>query len=321
MADNNECSNLAKVPVLVLAFNRADHVAKAMEAIREYKPERLYLECDGARKNKEGEAEAVELTRRTMLDMVDWPCEVKTLFREENLGCANAVYGAITWFFEHEEWGVIIEDDVVVGQDFFRLCEELLPRYKDEERIMEISALNYNEKSAPSNSYVYSQSFHCWGWASWSRAWKYMDMEMSSVPSMSLIKFTKQLGFPRGFYLYFRFKRHYAHIASFTSWASRWWLSICMSNGLVICPGVNMAVNIGMTDGTHYNYSDIDPHSQFRIGKMQWPLDYNDKVALSKHQMRFDNYDYTRDRIYGIINHIRRIIRYITNCLRKLYKA
>ena len=104
-----------KVPVLVLAFNRADHVAKAMEAIREYRPERLYLECDGARKNKAGETEAVALTRKTMLDMVDWPCEVKTLFREKNLGCANAVYGDIKWFFEDEELGVIIEDDVVVG--------------------------------------------------------------------------------------------------------------------------------------------------------------------------------------------------------------
>ena len=53
-----------KVPTLVLAFNRADHVVKAMEAIREYKPERLYLECDGARPHKSGEAEAVELTRK-----------------------------------------------------------------------------------------------------------------------------------------------------------------------------------------------------------------------------------------------------------------
>ena len=132
-----------KVPILVLAFNRADHVEQAMLAIKEYKPERLYLECDGPRVHKQGEKEAVEATRKAMLDAIDWPCEVRTLFRQENLGCANAVYGAITWFFEQEEYGVIIEDDVVVGQDFFRLCEILLPRYKNDERVMEISAENH----------------------------------------------------------------------------------------------------------------------------------------------------------------------------------
>ena len=142
-----------KVPILVLAFNRADHVEQAMLAIKEYKPERLYLECDGPRVHKQGEKEAVEATRKAMLDAIDWPCEVRTLFRQENLGCANAVYGAITWFFEQEEYGVIIEDDVVVGQDFFRLCEILLPRYKNDERVMEISEENHYPNQQNENTY------------------------------------------------------------------------------------------------------------------------------------------------------------------------
>ena len=187
-----------KVPVLVLAFNRADHVAKAMEAIREYKPDRLYLECDGAREHKIGEKDAVELTRKTMLEMVDWQCEVKTLFREENLGCANAVYGAITWFFEQEEWGVIIEDDVVVGQDFFRLCEELLPRYKNEDRVMTISAETRSPNADCQFSYHYSYDFKCWGWATWSRAWKNMDMKMSLWPAVSYYKAIKTFGLFKG---------------------------------------------------------------------------------------------------------------------------
>lgn len=300
---------MKKVPILLLAFNRADHVVKAMEPIRAYQPEKLYLECDGARLHKSGEVEAVAYTREIMQEMIDWPCEVKTLFREENLGCANAVYGAISWFFEQEEWGVIIEDDVVVGQDFFKLCEDLLPRYANEEKIMEISALNYNEKNVSSNSYVFSQSFHCWGWASWARAWRHMDMSMSSVPSLSLISFTKHLGFPRGTYMYFRLKMHYKNIATFTSWATRWWLSIVTKDGLVICPGVNLAINIGMSDGTHYGSTDIDPHVRFKIGSIQWPLEYNNNIKVTKSQMIFDNYDYTRDRLFGILNHIRRMFR------------
>ena len=162
---------MSKIPILILAFNRADHVAQAMKAISEYKPERLYLECDGPRAHKKGERDAVELTRKTMLDAIDWPCDVKTLFREENLGCANAVYGAISWFFENEEYGAIVEDDMLIGKDFFLLCEDLLPRYANENRIMSIQAMNKSHRSDIPNTYVYSWRGGCWGWASWRRAW------------------------------------------------------------------------------------------------------------------------------------------------------
>ena len=110
--------------------------------------------------------------------MVTWPCEVRTLFRTENYGCAKAVSNAIDWFFENEEYGCIIEDDVVVSQDFFTLCEDLLPRYKDENRIMQISARNTSFRTDINNKYVYAQCFHCWGWATWKRAWEKMDMKM-----------------------------------------------------------------------------------------------------------------------------------------------
>ena len=208
---------MKKIPVLVLAFNRADHVEQAMKAIQEYKPERLYLECDGARPHKPGEKEAVEATRKKMLDMVDWPCEVKTFFREENLGFANAVYGAISWFFENEEYGCIIEDDIIVGQDFFRLCEYLLPRYRDEERIMEISAENRGLRDTMSESYSYSLSYRCWGWATWRRAWAKMDMSMSAVEHLSIRKLISNLGLFQGCMIYKYFKSAYKNLPTFNS--------------------------------------------------------------------------------------------------------
>ena len=294
-----------KVPVLVLAFNRADHVAKAMEAIREYRPERLYLECDGARKNKAGETEAVALTRKTMLDMVDWPCEVKTLFREKNLGCANAVYGAITWFFEHEEWGVIIEDDVVVGQDFFRLCEELLPRYKDEERIMEISAENHYPNSKDANTYFYSLDFKCWGWASWARAWKQMDMKMTKWPEQGLTKLVKSFDLFKGCMMYYYWHSTYKNIETSTSWATRWAFTIFAENGLCIIPGVNLAVNIGTDGGAHYENGDVNPYAHLQVERMSFPIVYNDTIALDERQRKLSNKDFFRIRMIGLRKKLR----------------
>lgn len=300
---------MSKLPILVLAFNRADHVREAMKSIRDYKPERLYLECDGARSHKVGEKEAVEETRRTMLDAVDWPCEVKTLFREENLGCANAVNGAITWFFEQEEYGIICEDDIILGDDFFKLCEELLPRYAHEDKIMEIAAQNFSGRSDIKNSYTYSYRYHCWGWASWARAWQKMDMSMSAAPNLSYMGMIKKLGFIRGIRMTYLLKYAYKHIDVLSSWATRWYLSIVANEGLLIYPGVNLAINIGMKEGEHYTKWDIDPYSKIKIQKLEWPIKFNDNIVPDKKQCLYDNRDFLKERWYGILKKINKLLR------------
>lgn len=297
---------MSKVPILVLAFNRADHVTEAMKAIREYKPNRLYLECDGARSHKVGEKEAVENTRKAMLDAIDWPCEVKTLFREENMGCARAVYGAISWFFENEKWGVIIEDDVIVGQDFFKLCEDLLPRYEHDEKVMEISAENHYPDYKDSNKYFYTIDFKCWGWASWARAWKRMDMNMTKWPSQSLFKLIRVFGFFKGCMMYYYWRGTYNNIAKSTSWATRWAFAIFAENGLCIIPGVNLAVNIGMDGGAHYSNGDINPYSHLKVDNMSFPLIYNDVTELDDRQHKLSKKDFFRIRMIGLRKKLRK---------------
>lgn len=288
-----------KLPILILAFNRADHVRQAMKAIKVYQPERLFLECDGPRKHKIGEQEAVEATRKAMLDAIDWPCEVKTLFREENLGCANAVNDAITWFFQNEEFGIIIEDDVIVSQDFFKLCEDLLPRYVHEDRIMQISARNHSYRTDIDNTYVYTQCMYCWGWATWRRAWKKMDMTMSATNNISLLYLTKRLGLFRGLKMLANFKQGYKHLDTFSSWATRWYLSILAHDGLVICAGPNLALNIGMDGGAHYEKGGKDHYADLKLGSIKWPLVYNDRFSPDKKQKNCESRDYLRIKILG----------------------
>lgn len=292
---------MKKIPVLVLAFNRADHVQEAMKPIKQYQPERLYLACDGPRINKEGEWKAVDTTRKTMLGMVDWPCEVMTLFRAKNLGCANAVYEAITWFFKHEECGIIVEDDVVLSQDFFLLCEDLLPRYAKEERIMQISARNTSRRSDKNNTYVYAQCFHCWGWATWRRAWERMDMTMSAINRVSTLYLIQHLGLFRGLIMKHIFYNGYKHLATFNSWAIRWYLSILNYDALIICPGINLAINIGMTSGTHFDSFDAKRSGALlTIGRVDWPLAYNDSLQIDRKQKVYDSKYYFKNRIFGL---------------------
>ena len=140
------------------------------------------MAADGPRDGKIDEKGHCEEVRK-IATSVDWPCEVKTLFREENLGCRRGVSGAIDWFFKHESEGIILEDDVVPSVTFFRFCQELLERYRHDERVMSISGNNFQgEHKVTSNSYYFSRYNHLWGWATWKRAWKHYDHEMVHWP-------------------------------------------------------------------------------------------------------------------------------------------
>lgn len=298
-----------KIAVLILAFNRPDHVAKALEPVKVYQPERLYLACDGPRLGKSGEAELVDATQKAMLDSVDWTCEVKTMFRKVNLGCANAVYEAITWFFEHEDYGIIIEDDVIVGLDFFKLCEELLPRFREDNKIMQISAMNFSNVSS-SNTYTFQKKPFVWGWATWKRAWEKMDMEMKEWPSFKMRSVLKDYGWFQTLMMWRYWQSTYNRLEKSSSWATRWHFSVVCNKGICICPKANLAVNIGCNDGTHYRESDHDPYSYLKIGSLKYPIVHPRIIELDKKQQDIDNKDFFRVRIIGLKKKFRLFLRW-----------
>ena len=158
-------------PVLFLVFNRPETTRRVFEAIRTAKPSRLYIAADGPRLEREGERANCEEVRKIALE-VDWECDVKTLFRDENLGCKRAVSEGISWFFEHEDEGIILEDDCLPDRSFFSFCKDLLERYRHDTRIMVISGVNFQQgRKRTEYSYYFSIYPHCWGWATWRSAW------------------------------------------------------------------------------------------------------------------------------------------------------
>jgi len=169
---------------LFLVFNRPQASARVFAQIRAARPARLYIAADGPRATKPEEAARVEQVR-ALARAVDWPCTVRTLFREENLGCREAVSSAITWFFEQEPEGVVLEDDCVPGPDFFPYCAQLLERYRHDERIGLISGTALCDLQAEGllwddEDYVVCRYFSVWGWASWARVWKDYDVSIRS---------------------------------------------------------------------------------------------------------------------------------------------
>lgn len=169
----------ARSAVLLLIFNRPETTRRVFDQIRAQQPPRLYIAADGARPNRPEEAARCAETR-AISTQVDWDCELHLLYRDQNLGCRRAVSEAITWFFEHEEAGIILEDDCLPADSFFYFCDALLEKYRHDERIHAITGTNLQMgKQWGEASYYFSRYTNIWGWASWRRVWKEYDSELS----------------------------------------------------------------------------------------------------------------------------------------------
>lgn len=264
---------MVKNPVLFLVFNRLDVTKKVFEAIANAKPTKLYIACDGARVNKVGEDKLVNELRDYLLSNVTWDCEVKTLFRGNNLGCGRAVSSAITWFFEHEEQGIILEDDCLPSHSFFQYCEQMLDKYRDDKRIWHIGGYSVLDKcDLVDSSYYFSQMTQIWGWATWRDRWQKFDIDMKLYPkllesnsldnvinSLRLRLWHKQL-----------FDDNYGN---YKTWDCQWYFTALINNGMSITPAISLVENLGfsMIDSAHPELAD-KVITNTKANEIQFPL-------------------------------------------------
>lgn len=242
-----------KTAVLFLVYKRPDTTKQVFEAIRQAKPPRLYVAADGPKADIRGEAEKVREVRDIVLNGVDWDCEVQTLFRDKNLGCKRGVSEAINWFFEYEDQGIILEDDCLPHPDFFHFCDNLLFRYTDDTHVSVITGNNFQDGCRRGDaSYYFSKYNHCWGWATWKRAWLCYQGDLPFWPEWkSSLEWQKKTPDPsERRYWSAIFERVYAN--QIDSWAYPWTASVWYHGGLTATPNVNLVSNIGFgPESTH----------------------------------------------------------------------
>ena len=239
--------------VLFLVFNRIDTTKKVFEAIRQAKPPRLYIAADGARESKD-EEEKVNAVRDYVSSNIDWDCEIKTLFNEKNLGCKMAVSGAIDWFFDNEEMGIILEDDCLPSQSFFWFCEEMLAKYKDDMRVWHVAGNNFHFgwKRDEDYSYYFGGIYgSIWGWASWRTRWNHYDVEMKNYDEVKSKKYLENC-YDGSKAVKSRISNFECIKNDFDTWDFQWVYTRWSNNGLTIVPIVNLVKNLGFgEDATH----------------------------------------------------------------------
>ena len=241
-----------KTPVAFIIFKRPDTTEKVFEVIRQAKPPKLLVIADGARPDKPGEAEKCAATR-AIIERVDWDCDVLKNYSDINLGCAKRVSSGLDWVFDNVEEAIILEDDCVPHPTFFPFCENLLERYRDDNRIFSISGQNLLFGLRRTEySYYFSRYTFVWGWATWNRAWRYFDFDMKLWSEI------KARDFLRDILVNSQEVNHWTKVFQKTydghmnTWAYRWMFACWVQSGIHIHPNANLVSNIGFgLESTH----------------------------------------------------------------------
>ena len=246
---------MTRAPVAFLIFNRPNETARVFERIRAARPRTLLVVADGPR--DDAEHDIVERTR-SIVQNIDWSCDVRVNASATNLGCRKRVSSGIDWVFNEVNEAIILEDDCLPDPTFFRFCDEMLERYRDEPRVMHIGGTNFQLGKRPTNdSYYFSAINQIWGWATWARAWRgHYDVNMSRWPE---VRDTNFLSDVIGDEIAAKVKVGFDNIHSgkTDSWDNQWTFAMWLAQGLAVLPAVNLISNIGFgATATHTKKSN-----------------------------------------------------------------
>jgi hypothetical protein len=275
---------MLQTPVAFLIFNRPDTTARVFSEIAKAKPSRLFVIADGPRQSRPGEAEKCAAAR-AIIERVDWDCEILKNYSDVNVGCGIRVATGISWVFEQVEAAIILEDDCLPHQTFFRFCEELLEKYRDDEGVMHIAGNNllFGRRQMPF-SYCFSYFTPSWGWASWRRAWYSFDLSMRLWPTLRDTTWLLDiLGDRRAVEQWRRlFDLSYAGVENVNTWDYQWNFACSVVHGLSILPNVTLVSNIGFReDGTHTK-GKHDRRANLSTQEMVFPLKHPPHVARDR---------------------------------------
>lgn len=279
-------------PVALFVFNRPDTTHQVLDRIAEARPPTLYIVGDGPRSHIPEDEKRVERVREIVTD-IDWECELHTEFADSNLGVRDRISSGISWVFENESEAIILEDDCLPHQDFFRFCQEMLDMYRNDERVMDITGTNAQERWKD-----YRQDYHftyhgiIWGWATWADAWQEYDPDMSLWGDREIRDRVRDVFANDADFRYQKRLYDKTYAGELETWDYQWSFARQRNSGLSVAPSMNLVANIGFGSGTFHEDTTDDSRANLSTFSMEFPIERNSFVAPDReydrlyHEMR-----------------------------------
>jgi hypothetical protein len=282
-------------PVSYLFYNRPQCIEITFPIIQRLRPKKLYLLADGP-KNSDDE-KLCQKSRKLIEQFLDWDCQVTKIYSEKNLGLAHRTVSAIDTIFRNEDRIIFLEDDNLVDSSFFSFCNALLDRYEHEERIFHIGGCNFFENAVPlgtKEGYLFSTKPAAWGFATWKRAWKHMDLRMENWATEDKDSFLRKWCVSPRHANGIRevFDQHCMNKDPW-AWSYAWTYACWSNNALSIVPKVNLVSNIGFgPDATNTtmianNWTGI-PESRGSLQEIRHPDSISRNLAYDKKSYYFE---------------------------------
>lgn len=291
--DRSSSTFRLRTPVAFLIYNRPEYTTRVFAEIARARPPKLLIVADGPRPNKQGDREKCTAAR-AVIKQVDWHCEVVTNFAETNLGCRRRVSSGLDWVFATVDQAIILEDDCLPNQSFFRFCEDLLVRYEDDERVMHVSGDNFLLGHRPcETSYYFSRYPHTWGWACWRRAWRHYDVDMKVWSTTKNKERYLEPCATKSEKEFWKSMWNMVCAYKIDTWDYQWAFACLARKGISIMPAVNLVSNIGFSSGATHTVSE-SPVANLPVSNIEFPLKHPKNFAW------FDEADdLTRRQFFG----------------------
>jgi hypothetical protein len=248
--------------------------------IKKIKPTKLYVAADGPRLDIKNEKKLCEETRE-IISNIDWPCEVKTLYREKNLGCKIGVSSAINWFFQNVKEGIILEDDCLPNINFFKFCQDLLEKYRNNENISIISGATFLP-SEKKYDYYFTNIPHIWGWATWKRTWDIYDVTMQDFPLFQKNKLIKNTWKKKKHQLFWLEIFNEVYLGKINTWDYQLSYACWKNKKISISPEINLISNIGFNTEATHTKNENDQKANLITNNISFPLKHPPFVTIDK---------------------------------------
>jgi len=267
------------IPIVLIIYRRPDLVKQLVNSLRKFRPQNIYVVADGP---KSGEENSLCEESRSAIDLITWPCNIHKVYAKTNMGLRNRVVSGLNYVFKREKWAIILEDDLVLGSSFLKYADSLLKKYEKDERIIAINGNNFlfNE-TLVKDSYYFTKYVHSWGWATWKRAWKLFDDNMTNWPEIRETDLLKKSLKSRISALYWKMIFDMVYAGNVDSWAYRWTYSALINQKLCVNPRYNLVSNVGYgKDASHTKYKSRLLNMPIR--ELTFPLKHPKQVVISE---------------------------------------
>lgn len=268
-------------PILIITFNRPDFLKRIISVLKKIRPKKIYFKIDGPRENNKKDLAEIQKVFKEIKN-INWNCKKFILKSKKNLGSRDNPIKGINWLFRNETKGIILEDDCIPSESFFRFCEELLIKYKNNKKISMISGRNNLGITESRFSYYFTYG-NTWGWATWRRAWRLNDVKLKNWSNKKNIKNLKNnlKNYPIFFDLITDRCKKILENKINSAWDYQWFFSVISNNMIGIIPKLNLIKNIGFDDRSSHK---TDKKILFQINSynLKFPLKHNNKLTIDK---------------------------------------